>query len=189
MRGKSRRRADRCGRLAQLEELAHRRRDTRQIEDALRRHAHKRRSVDSGQTSAADEQRPLMVGRAGVAASVRPLSNRVHRSFLACAGPPDYRRAARPGGRFVLHTCRCRDVLIVASLAEDCDGAGAVRRIWKRAGPRARRLRRHHGDARDRLGQQLLEGARERPADARAHLELGQAGDGAGRARPARRRR
>src|SRR3954466_12177403 len=56
-----------------------------------------------------------------------------------------------------------------------------------RAGIRrsARGIRRHHEDARDRLDQQLLEGARERSERARPRLAQREAGDGVGRARPA----
>ena len=150
-----------------------------------------RRSVDVGQTKARPtSMRPRVVRRAGWPRASSAVESAFMGLFLACAAMASIIGGrSRPGGRVLLHTSRCGDVPIVASLAEDCDGAGAARRIWNRAGPRARRLRRHHGDARDRLGQQLLEGARERPADARARLELRQAGDGAGRHRSARPRR
>src|SRR5262249_24912227 len=57
--------------------------------------------------------------------------------------------------------------------------AGRVSRVVVRG---ARRVRRHHGDAQDRLGQQLLEGARLPSTDDAARLGKREAGDGARRA-------
>ena len=131
---------------------------------------------DARAASAADEQRASRDRRAGCRGTVRRLPIALMRTFACAKMRADYSLRAATASQFcgILRAARASAEPPGPSNGGRAMALVPLDRVRRRVARRARRLRRHHGDAQGRLDQQLLEGARERSGDAAARLGSGE---------------